>query len=310
MPLSLRRLKVLTTIAKHQSVTRAANTLFMTPPAVTKGLRELEIHLQTDLFDRTSKGMVLTEAGEVFLSHAKRALNEIERGEREVERLISGEGGKVWVGATVEAGVLVLPRAIGKLVEQHPQMDVQLRGGDYESLSQAVRTGTLDFFLGMEPDIDAARDLEFTPMYQDQLHLLVRRDHPLLEKTDATLADTLDFRWLLTAGEGRPFELLKANFKEANLEFPSNPMIVDSISFFRGTAKTTDAIAVVSGARLLAEFEMNQLKKLSIPLTKTQHNVGIVERNDPYRSSFSKELIKLIVSCAKELGLAVREYHD
>jgi DNA-binding transcriptional LysR family regulator len=306
MPLSLRRLKVFASIAKHQSITRAADALFMTPPAVTKSLRELETYLQSDLFERTSKGMVLTHSGETFLSYASRALNEIEQGELEVERLTMGDGGKVSVGATVETGVMVLPRAIGKLIAKRPNMDVSLKGGSYEELSQGVRTGTLDFFLGMAPDEDSTRDLEFTPMYQDQLHLIVRKNHPLLEKENLTIEDILELRWLLTARDGQIVKLLKRSLESMDATLPDNPIIVEPFSFFRGTAQATDVIAVVSGARLIAEEQLQQLVKLPIELPETHHIVGIVERNDPYRSSFSKELISLIQTCAKELGLPVK----
>jgi LysR family pca operon transcriptional activator len=304
MPLSLRRLKVFASIAKHQSITRAADSLFMTPPAVTKSLRELETYIQTDLFERTSKGMVLTQSGETFLSYASRALKEIEQGELEVERLRMGDGGKITVGASVETGVIVLPRAIGKLVSKRPNMDVALKGGSYEELCQGVRTGTLDFFLGMAPDGDSTRDLEFTPMYRDHLHLIVRNEHPLLDKVNPSLEDALEYRWLLTAGEGQVVKLLEKSLEVLGGKLPSNPLIVEPFSFFRGTALSTDVIAVVSGARLKAEIKLKQTMELPIQLSATSHVVGIIERNDPYRSSFAKELISLIQTCAMEVGLA------
>lgn len=307
MPLSLRRLKVFTSIAKHKSITRAADSLFMTPPAVTKSLKELETYLQTDLFERTSKGMVLTHAGETYLSYAARALNEIEQGEFEVERLTMGDGGRVTIGATVETGVMVLPRAIGRIIEKRPNMDVSLIGGRYEELIQGVRTGALDFFLGMAPDHETTKDLEFTPTYEDQLHLVVRHGHPLLDKKDVTLDDALEYRWLLTSNEGQLQKLIRLGVESEGRIFPKNPLIVEPISLFRGTAQTADLIAVVSGARLLAEQELKQLTELPIPLPQTKHEVGIVDRNDPYRSTFAKELIQLIPKCAEDLGLPVKK---
>ena len=77
--LNLRRVQVAVAVGEHRSVTEAAKRLNMTPPAVTKSLKELELGLATELFDRTSSGMVPTETGEVFLRHALRALHQIER---------------------------------------------------------------------------------------------------------------------------------------------------------------------------------------------------------------------------------------
>jgi LysR family pca operon transcriptional activator len=279
----------------------------MTPPAVTKSLRELETYLQSDLFERTSKGMVLTHSGETFLSYASRALNEIEQGELEVERLTQGDGGRVSIGATVETGVLVLPKAIGDLIAKRPNMDVSLTGGRYEELSQGVRTGALDFFLGMAPDQESTKDLEFTPMYLDHLHLVARVGHPLFEKAEVTLDDVLKYRWLLTSNEGQLAKLVRSSLEVEGASLPENPLVVEPISFFRGTAQSTDLIAVVSGARLIAELELKQLKELPVSLPETKHIVGIVERNDPYRSSFAKELIHLIQKWAQELGLPINQ---
>jgi DNA-binding transcriptional LysR family regulator len=240
MPLSLRRLKVFASIAKHQSITRAADALFMTPPAVTKSLRELETHLSSDLFERTSKGMILTDVGETYLSYASRALSEIEQGEAEVERLLMGDGGKITVGASVETGVMVLPRAIGKLVASRPNMEISIKGGSYEELCQGVRTGVLDFFLGMQPFSESTKDLEFTPMYRDHLHLAIRNQHPLANEAKVTIEDALNYRWLLTAGEGLQYNLLEKQFETLGKPMPSNPVIVEPFSFFRGTALAND----------------------------------------------------------------------
>lgn len=306
MPLSLRRLKVFASIAKHQSITRAAESLFMTPPAVTKSLRELETYIKSDLFERTSKGMILTEAGETYLAYASRALNEIEQGEAEVERLLVGDGGKITVGASVETGVMVLPRAIGKLVASRPNMEVAIKGGSYEELCQSVRTGILDFFLGMQPCSESMKDLDFTPMYRDHLHLVISNEHPLASESNVTIADALNYRWLLTAGEGLQYNLLEKQLENMGKSMLSNPMIVEPFSFFRGTALATDSIAVVSGARLLAEKALGQMTELSLSLPETRHTVGIVERQNAYRSSFAKELISLIQGTAIELKLGTK----
>jgi hypothetical protein len=110
----------------------------------------------------------------------------------------------------------------------------------------------------------------------------------------------------LTSNEGQITKLVKNSLEKSDASLPENPLIVEPISFFRGTAQSTDLIAVVSGARLIAELELKQLRELPLNLEDTRHVVGIIERNDPYRSTFSKELISLIQTCAEELGLPVR----
>jgi LysR family transcriptional regulator of gallate degradation len=149
MSINIRRLQVFVAVAEHRGITNAANHLCLTPPAVTKSLRELETGLGVKLFNRTSTGMILTAAGKIFLIHSTRALKEIERGKAELTLLRGGEGGRIKFGTTVEASMLVVPKALALLVEKRPQIDVTMIGGPYEALANRVRSVALDLFLGV-----------------------------------------------------------------------------------------------------------------------------------------------------------------
>lgn len=304
MSINMRRLHAFVTIAEHRSVSGAARRLNMTPPAVTKSLKELETSLAVELFHRTSAGMIPTAAGEAFLLHATRALREIERGKHEVSLVVGGEGGRIAIGATAEAAMLVLPKALGMLIERRRHIEASLVGGTYESLTRAVRSSALDFFLGVAPEEDLSGDLSIEPLFEDELHVVARPGHPLAERRTLTIAELADYRWAISTSDGPPTRLLRASFAESGVPFPENAVVVEPLSSLRGLLQSTDLIAAVTQIRLREELELAQLVKLPAALPGTRHIVSIVRRAEPYQSLWARELTSLLHTTASHLGLA------
>jgi len=305
MSVNLRRLRAFVTVAHTRSVTEAARELHLTPPAVTKGVRELESELAVELFRRTSSGMLLTPAGEVFHLHAERALSEIEHGREEVRLLMGGVGGRVAIGATSEAAINVLPIALGRLIERRPQIEVSMAGGTFESLARGVRTGELDFFLGVAPVEGAGGNLTSEPLYSDELQVVARPGHPLASRDALGLADLAGYRWIQSTSDGPLTHLLRNSFAHAVVAFPENSIVIEPLSSMRAILRRTDLVAAATSVRVLEELELGQLIALPIPLPQTRHVVSIVRRDEAYLSAWAKELIALLKRIAGELGVGV-----
>jgi LysR family transcriptional regulator of gallate degradation len=310
MSINFRRLQVFVAVAEHRSVTGAARYLNMTPPAVTKSLRELETGLAVELFNRTSVGMIPTMAGESFLLHATRALREIDRGRDEITRLSGGESGRISFGATVEAAMLVLPRALGNMIEKRRQIEVSFSGGTYESLARGVRSGELDFFLGVIPEEGVSADLAIEPLYADALHVVARPGHPLASRENLKLAELTDYRWIVSTVDGPLTRLMRRSFDQSGVPFPDNPVIVEPLSSVRGLLLATDLLTAVPQVRAREELELGQLIRLPVDLPETHHIVHIVRRSEPYQSVWAKEFIKLLRRSAQLFGMAIEPNAD
>jgi len=305
MSVNLRRLKAFVTVAHTRSVTEAARELHLTPPAVTKGVRELETELAVELFRRTSSGMLLTPAGEVFHLHAERALSEVERGREEVRLLMGGVGGRVSIGATSEAAINVLPIALGRLIERRPQIEVSMAGGTFDSLSRAVRAGELDFFLGVAPAAGASANLATESLYSDELQVVARPDHPLASLPSLGLGDLGAYRWIQSSSDGPLTHLLRASFADVGVPFPENSIVIEPLSSMRAILRRTDLVAAATSVRVREELALGQLVALPIPLPKTRHIVSIVRRDETYMSGWAKELISLLKRVSVELGVSL-----
>ena len=115
-----RRLQVFHAVAKHLSFTKAAETLFMTQPAVTFQVKQLEEHLNTRLFDRAQGRIALTPAGQLAFEYAERILGLSEELDRRLKEMGGQASGPLLIGASMTIGEYVLPQLIGKFKARFP----------------------------------------------------------------------------------------------------------------------------------------------------------------------------------------------
>ena len=153
--LNLRRIRAFIAVAELKSVSEAARRLNMTPPAISKSLRELELSLDASLLHRTPKGMLLSPAGEAFFFRAKLALSELEQGAEDIATLKGMAGNRIVVGALPNGSQPIVPIAVANILKKRPSTRFSIRGGSYDTLVTAVRAGDMELFVGVLPDRDA-----------------------------------------------------------------------------------------------------------------------------------------------------------
>ena len=122
------RLKAFYSVAKNLSFTKASQELFVSQPAVTKHVRELESLYQVRLFDRLGNKISLTEAGRVLLEHCERILQEYRKLEFDMHLLKNEYVGQLRLGASTTIAQYVLPPILARFTEKYPQIEVSLIG--------------------------------------------------------------------------------------------------------------------------------------------------------------------------------------
>ena len=146
-----RRLQVFHTVAKHLSFTRAADQLFMTQPAVTFQVKQLEEQFNTRLFERSHGKIALTPAGRLVLEYAERILGLSEEMETRVGELTGATSGPLLLGASTTIAEFILPRILGEFKAEHPQVRAHLTVGNSEMIESRVADHTLDVGLIESP---------------------------------------------------------------------------------------------------------------------------------------------------------------
>ena len=142
-----RRLQVFFAVAKHGSFTRAADSLFMTQPAVTFQIKQLEEHFNCRLFDRQHPKIALTPAGELVFEFAEKILALSDEMEGRVAELTGQMGGTLDIGASTTLGEFILPGILSQFNELFPQVHLRMVVGNSDQIQNSVLEGSLDIGL-------------------------------------------------------------------------------------------------------------------------------------------------------------------
>jgi len=187
MNVNLRHLEAFAAVARLCSFTAAARLLNLSQPALTVQIRQLEETLTVRLLDRNTRSVTLTRAGEELAPVVERLLAEIDSVVSSAKALSGKTQGSVRVAALPSIAATLLPRIIVGFRKHYPGVSVIVRDAVAERVVSMVRAEQVDLGLG---SLDAAEpDLTFTPLFKDQMRLVLPVGSPLLRKRSIGLKD-------------------------------------------------------------------------------------------------------------------------
>ena len=176
---STREIDVFLTLADTLSFRRTALQMHLSQSAVSGTLARLEDMLGARLFDRTTRTVQLTQAGEVFAEQARFLHHQVQETVRRVQAVAQVQVGRLALAALPSLAAGAVPRALARFAADHPGVHLQL----FDSLAgpafDMVRTGRVDFALTAANP--AYADLDYTPLASDRFVLLIGRSHPLAQ---------------------------------------------------------------------------------------------------------------------------------
>ena len=289
--LSLRHLTLIAAIDREGSLLAAAQSVGLTQSAVTKALQEAEAVVGARLFDRTNRGVLPTQEGEVLIAHAKLVLTQLRHAGQELEDMRSGSGGRVAVGVLVSAAVTLLPRAIADVRKARPNLAVKVIEGTNDVLMPLLRAGELDFVIGRLPGFSGGAGIAEETLCADHAQIVVRAGHPLTRRRGLTLADLLDEPWILPRQETSMRRQIDEAFRVQGLPPPANS--VESVSILTNRSLVLLADYLVVWPVELARFEAAQglVAALDVLLPTTHRPIGLSTRAGARLSPAAETLI-------------------
>lgn len=186
MNVTFRQLRVFAEVAQQGSMARAAESLHLTPPAVSMQIKEVETQVGLPLFDRQGRSVVLSTAGEYFLVHAKRLLAALKEADDAMARFKRVERGLLTIGMVSTAKYFV-PHLLARFHQDHPGVEVRLRVvGNREQLVALMQTSEVDLsIMGRPPREISTRSESFAT---HPLVFVAPPGHPLLATPQAPVA--------------------------------------------------------------------------------------------------------------------------
>jgi len=173
--LKIRHLSLLLQIRQHGSLTRVAEQMATSQPAITQSLAELEDMFGARLFHRTAKGMLATPIGEIVLARARTILNDLDLLTRDLHASTSGRRGHLHIGAMLSISEMQLAKAIQRTRERQPDMTISIQNGSATALLDLLREHALDLVVARLTDSIDMAGLHHEVLYHQSPRLVASR---------------------------------------------------------------------------------------------------------------------------------------
>ncbi len=234
--LDSRQLLAFSALVRRGSFTVAAKDLFLTQSAVSHAIKALEIDVGCRLLDRVGRRVLLTQAGEKFLRHTEKILQEMESARLGIAATSESEGGRLRVGAGSTACQHILPKVLIEFQRSYPKCVIRLESGDHAEQLEWLRSGRIDVALVLAPAGQIPTEFAFTPIFDDELCFVVAPRHPWAALMGVPRESIHVETLLISDKSSQTFRLIEEYFREETI-FLSNLMEVRSIEAVRELVK-------------------------------------------------------------------------
>jgi DNA-binding transcriptional LysR family regulator len=265
LPMADRRLRVFHAVAKHLSFTKAADALFMTQPAVTFQIKQLEEHFSTRLFDRAQGRIALTPAGAVAFEYADRILALDAELDQRLKEFSGQEGGPLLIGASTTIAEFLLPRVLGEFKASHPAVVPRLFVANSDAVQERVAERTLD--LGFIEGDSHLPSLATDACCEDELQVVCAPGHPLAARSSVAPGALTEHAYIGREMGSGTREVIDKYLHRAALSHDSLQLVMEASSpeALKGLVATGLGFAIMSRATVAMEVRLGAL--VAIPLS-------------------------------------------
>lgn len=300
LPFTLHQLRILRAIAIEKNFTKAASSLYISQPSLSKQIKILEENLDTILINRERNQISLTESGKIFFQYSERILTLCEESCRALIDLKNGERGNLTVGASQTIGTYLMPRILALFAQNYPQIDLKVQVDSTRIIATSIIKREIDIaIVGGEISNELKKKLTIQPFVYDELRLIISNSHPFSEKKRIKKEDLycLDFITLHSNSTIKKFidKILIQNKIQTN---ELNTILqLNSIEGIKTAVSLGLGAAFVSSSAIEKEIKLNQIKILEIENFTINRQLSIISNPECYKSKafefFYTELIRL-----------------
>jgi DNA-binding transcriptional LysR family regulator len=247
-------------VAERRSVSAAAEVLYVTQPALTTRIKNLERELGVELFVRTPRGMRLSAEGRAFRPHAQRAVQALAEGRELLRERREGRVGELLVGAAPALSTYVLPLVLRRFQASFPNVHLIVRTGHSEEVLEQVLREQVQVGLVRELPHPAVVS---TPLYEDEIVLVVHPEHRFGEQRSIVVQELAAERLILFDRTSSYFVLTSAFFREAGV-VPRGVMELDNVDATKKMVEHGLGIAFLPYAAVRGELAGGTLREVAI----------------------------------------------
>lgn len=289
----LRHLHTFVAVAQQGTLGRAAETLNLSQPALSKTLNELEQLTGTRLFERGRLGAQLTLVGEQFLTHAVKVLDALNSAGQALNRKEGLNNDIVRIGALPTAALGILPTVIGQFHKQQKDITLQVATMNNTMLLAGLKSGEIDIGIGRMSDPELMSGLHYELLFLESLKLVVRPGHPLLQET-VTLSRVMEWPVVVSPKGTVPRQNAEALLQSQGCKMPAGCIETLSASLSRQLTVDFDYVWFVPSGAVKDDLRRGVLTALPIATQGAGEPIGILTRVDATLTPGTQTLLSAI----------------
>jgi DNA-binding transcriptional LysR family regulator len=298
IPFTLDQLRILKAIATEGSFKRAADSLYVSQPAVSLQVQNLERQMDVPLFDRGGRRAQMTEAGHLLLNYGEKILSLCQETCRAIEDLQNLQGGTLIVGASQTTGTYLMPRMIGRFRQLYPDVSVQLQVHSTRRTSWSVANGQVDLaIIGGEVPAELQDVLHIRSYAQDELALVLPVDHPLAKVETIQREDLYKLNFIALDSQSTIRKVIDQVLTRSNI----NPkrlkieMELNSIEAIKNAVQSGLGASFVSISAIEKELQMKVLHRAVIEEMVVNRALAVIINPNRYRSKAAEAFVQEIL---------------
>ncbi len=289
----LRHLHTFVAVAQQGTLGRAAETLSLSQPALSKTLNELEELTGVRLFERGRLGAQLTTMGEQFLTHAVKVLDALNHAGQSFSEQSSDRPVIVRLGALTTAAMGMLPQILDRFHQLQPYTTVQVATLHNNVLLAGLKAGEFDIGIGRMADSEMMTGLTYELLFLESLKLVVRPEHPLLSD-NVTLSRAMQWPVVISPEGTAPRRIAQQMLDEQGCVLPPHCVETSSTSLARQLALRYDYIWFVPSGAIKEDLAHNAVCALPVNSSGPGEPVGIITRTGNTLSLSTEVLMSTI----------------
>ncbi|MDQ6530605.1 LysR family transcriptional regulator [Flavobacterium sp. LHD-85] len=258
------RLKVFYTVALRLNFTKAATELYITQPAVSKHIQELEETYKTKLFERNGSKIALTPAGKILLKYTKSIFNIYREIDFEMSSFNAERQGLLRLGASTTISQYIISPVLASFHQKQKDIKVNLLNGNTEQIENALINKEIE--IGIVEGQSKNQSIKYIPFLKDELVLVCSNKNPLVKQNEISLSDLKSMKFITRERGSGTLEVIEFALKKAGLKFSDLQieMQLGSTESIKSYLLNSDCFAFMSVHAVSKELKNKELIVLDV----------------------------------------------
>ncbi|WP_320047141.1 selenium metabolism-associated LysR family transcriptional regulator [uncultured Ilyobacter sp.] len=287
--MTLRKLEIFYCVAEKLNMTTVSKEMYISQPAISQMIKEMEEELGVRLFNRLGKRLYLTDEGELFKTYSRRMMNLYQEFEEVLDEKKDLKKGKLKLGASSTIGIYVMPQLIKEFIRDYPEIDISLKIGNTEDIANMILKNDIDLaFVEAEVDMNEIKSEE---IWKDELILITHPEHKWGEHLEIDESELKSEKFILREEGSGTRKVFEAAMKNNHIKYKES-FTLGNTEAIKEIIKTGLGISCLSKLTVKKELDEGRLKGYKLKNFEIDREFNLIHHKDKHFSPLMKEFIR------------------